>query len=104
MAATGQPTMNADSQRGTKSARKPILKKVTTALTMNTMMAVITIGKTILALPSMIRLRGLVRIEPKALVGSRGGSMIPTGPELTVSSTALRLRSTPLNHAGARSR
>src|SRR5947209_19920270 len=42
-AATGQPTMNADSQRGTKSDRSPILKKVTTPLTTNTMIAVITI-------------------------------------------------------------
>src|SRR5262249_2458142 len=44
-AATGQPTTKAESQRGTKSARRPMLKKVTTALTMNTMIAVITIGK-----------------------------------------------------------
>src|SRR5262249_49631099 len=52
-AATGQPTRKAESQRGTKSARRPMLKKVTTALTMNTMMAVITTGKMNLALPSI---------------------------------------------------
>jgi hypothetical protein len=38
--ATGQPMKNADSQRPTKSARSPILLKVTTQLTTKTMMPV----------------------------------------------------------------
>src|SRR5262249_39158774 len=52
-AATGQPTMNADIQRPTKSTRNPILVQVTTPLTTNTMMAVIRTGKMNLALPSI---------------------------------------------------
>ena len=48
-AATGQPVMKALSQRGTKSMRKPILAKVTTALTTNTMMPVMSTGNMNLA-------------------------------------------------------
>src|SRR5262249_724621 len=70
-AATGQPTTKAESQRATKSARKPMLKKVTTALTMNTMMAVMTIGKMNLALPSIVPSPGEGRCDPKAPGGSR---------------------------------
>src|SRR5580698_59130 len=54
IAATGQPMPKADNQRGTKSARKPILAKVTTALTKKTMSAVATTGKMNLALPSIV--------------------------------------------------
>ena len=52
--ATGQPIPKADNQRRTKSARKPILLKVTTALTQKTMSAVARTGKMNLAFPSMI--------------------------------------------------
>ena len=45
--------MKALSQRGTKSARNPILVKVTTALTTNTIIALISTGKMNLALPSI---------------------------------------------------
>ena len=41
-AATGQPVTKALSQRGTKSIRSPILLKVTTALTTNTLIPVMT--------------------------------------------------------------
>jgi hypothetical protein len=47
------------------------LKKVTTPLTMNTMIAVITTGKMNLALPSM-RASRAARCEPKASELSRG--------------------------------
>src|ERR1700722_13371350 len=55
IAATGQPIQKADNQQRAKSARKPILKKVTTALTMKTMSPVARMGKINFALPSMIR-------------------------------------------------
>src|SRR5262249_35203749 len=71
--ATGQPTRKAESQRGTKSTRRPMLKKVTTALTMKTMIAVITTGKMNFALPSMPALPfAPPRCDRKRPAGSRG--------------------------------
>src|SRR4029077_17309127 len=52
-AATGHPVMNALSQRGTKSTRRPILVKVTTALTTKTINALMRTGKMNLPLLSM---------------------------------------------------
>jgi hypothetical protein len=51
-AATCHPSRKAESQRGTKS-RKSMLKKVMNALTMNTTIAAIKIGKMNFALPSL---------------------------------------------------
>jgi hypothetical protein len=63
--ATGQPMKNAESQRGTKSARSPILLKVTTQLTTKTMMPVARMGKMNLALPSMMS--PCVTYQPSAI-------------------------------------
>jgi len=52
-AAIGQPIAKADHHRITKSFRQPVSNNVNTPLTTKTMMAVITTGKMILALPSM---------------------------------------------------
>jgi len=54
LAAIGQPMAKADHHRITKSFRQPISKNVNAPLTTETMMAVITTGKTNLALPSML--------------------------------------------------
>jgi len=48
----GLSAQNADAQRATKSGRKPMLNAVTTPLTTNTIMAVITVGRMNFALPS----------------------------------------------------
>src|SRR5580704_5326121 len=71
-APTGHPTTNAESQRLTKSARKPIFVNVTTLLTMKITKPVARTGKINLALPSMIPDLPLMRCDPKRDTGSRG--------------------------------
>ena len=57
------PVMNAFSQRGTKSTRRPILVKVTTALTTKTIKALMRTGKINLPLPSIEFLWRMLLVE-----------------------------------------